>query len=107
MRFVLLGLAVAAIAVSAATLKPDITDNALAYANARSREFAKGDSGKIFGWRECVEMENSPKEVGFVCEGTRTIQIQSGPVVDVNYFCEFQFIRVDANWFRVDHQLCQ
>ncbi len=107
MRFVLLGLAVAVIAVSAATLKPAITDNAYAYANARAREFSKGDSGKVVGWRECVEMENAPEEVGIVCEGTRTIQIQSGQVVDVNYFCEFRFIRVDVNWFRVDHQLCQ
>ena len=107
MRFVLLTLGLAVLAVSAATFKPEITDNAYAYANSKSRDFAKGDTAKAVGWRECVELENTLTETGIVCEGTRMIQIHNGQVVDVNYFCEFQFLRIDVNWFRVAHQLCQ
>lgn len=107
MRVIIMMSVIALIAVSAATLKPDFTDNAYAYANARSREFARGDSGKAHGWRECVEMDSDHLETGVVCEGTRTIQFRDGQMVDVNYFCEFRFIRDGVNLFRVDHQLCQ
>lgn len=107
MRFVLLTLAIAVIAVSAATFKPEMTDNGLAFANAHSREYAKGDNGKSNGWRECAELENTTKEVGEVCEGTRTITLPNGQLVDVNYFCEFRFLRVDATWLKLDYSLCQ
>lgn len=107
MRVILMMSVIALIAVSAATLKPDFTDNAYAYANARSREFARGDNRKLHGWRECVEMESSNAESAIICEGTRTIEIRTGHFADVNYFCEFRFVRDGVNLFRVDHQLCQ
>jgi hypothetical protein len=107
MRLILLTFAIAFVAVSAASLKPEFTDNIQAFANARSREFAKGDNPRAAGWRECVEMENGPAEIGMVCEGTRAIEIPGGQIVDVNYFCEFRLSRVDQGWFRVEYQLCQ
>jgi hypothetical protein len=107
MRFVLLTLTIAVIAVSAATLRPEMTDNAGAYANTHSREYAKGETGKANGWRECAELENTPKEVGEVCEGTRTISLPNGQLADVNYFCEFRFLKVDTTWLKLDYSLCQ
>lgn len=107
MRLILLTLAIAVVAVSATTFKPDFTDNAFAYANARSRDFAKGDNPRAMGWRECVEMENTPSSIGIICEGTRGIEIPGGQMVDVNYFCEFQLARLEHGLFRVEYQLCQ
>lgn len=107
MRIIMLTLAIAAIAFSAASLKPEFTDNAFAYANAKSREFAKGDNGQGDGWRECVELESTPQVTGLVCEGTRTITMQNGSLVDVNYFCEFRFQPTDSNYFRLEYSLCQ
>lgn len=107
MRLAATILAIAVLAVSAATLKPDFTDNAFAFASARSREFARGDSGKPLGWRECVEFENTPAESAIICEGTRTIELANGQMADVNYFCEFRFLRQGGNLFHVDYQLCQ
>lgn len=107
MRIIMLTLAIAGIALSAASLKPEFTDNVYAYANAKSREFAKGDNGQNDGWRECAELESSAKVTGLVCEGTRTIAIHNGTLVDVNYFCEFRFLHLDNSYFRLDYSLCQ
>lgn len=107
MRLFLIPLIISVVAVSAATLKSNTTDNAFALSNAKSHEFAKGDSGRALGWRECVEIEASPTDSGIVCEGTRTIKIPGGQLVEVNYFCEFRYVRVASGWFRLDYQLCQ
>jgi hypothetical protein len=75
--------------------------------NAKSREFAKGDNGRALGWRECVEIESSPTESAIGCEGTRAIEIPGGQLVDVNYFCEFRYLRLTPTLFQLDYQLCQ
>ena len=107
LKILLLFLAAAVLAVSAATLRPDIVDNPIGYANMKSREFAKGENNDHSGWRECVALVSTAREIGVVCEGTRTLLVPGGQKVDVNYFCEIRFLRVDGNWSRVDYVLCQ
>lgn len=107
MRLALLTLAILVIAASATTLKPEVVENPFGYANSKSQEFARGDNGDPSGWRECAEMESTAKEIGIVCEGTRSIEFHIGRYIEVNYFCEFRFDRLDANWSRVDYVLCQ
>ncbi|MGE4131606.1 MAG: hypothetical protein AB7F86_08195 [Bdellovibrionales bacterium] len=107
MRILLLLLTVAVMAVSAATLKPIIIDNPMGFATSKSLEFAKGDNGDSSGWRECAVMDESHRELGVVCEGTRTLEVTEGRQMDVNYFCEFRCLRIDNSWHRVDYSRCQ
>lgn len=107
MRLTFLTLGLMVIVASATTLKATMVQNPLVYANGRSHEFARGDNGDPSGWRECAEMEATPSAVGIVCEGTRSIEFHIGQYMDVNYFCEFRFDRLDPNWARVDYVLCQ
>lgn len=105
MRFLLLSLIIVVVAASAATLKPEVVENPRGYVTSKSYEFARGDNGDPSGWRECAEIESTSHGVGYVCEGTRA-KNHNGQQIDVNYFCEFHFVRIDANWARVDHKLC-
>lgn len=82
-------------------------ENYFAYANVVSHNYAHGDAGDPSGWRECTEMVNKGHEVGLVCEGVRTIQVHGGKSVDVNYYCEFRFAKLDAYKFKVELEVCQ
>lgn len=105
MRLVVLTLALVSI-ITAAAYSSDKVVNYMAYANTVSRDFSLGDNRNSFGWRPCEEAEVTENEVGVVCEGTRSINIHGGQQVDVNYFCEFQFLRSGEVW-KVHLALCQ
>ncbi len=106
MRLVLLTLFIVAVVSATAALKPEVVENPQGYVNAVSKRFAQGDNSDASGWRECAEMESNRQGVGYVCEGTRA-RFHDGMQIDVNYFCEFHFARIDDRWARVDHELCQ
>lgn len=108
MRLLLLALALFfAGSFVAAAYSSKTVENYFAYANVSSRNFAKGDSNDTGGWRECVEMVNTPQEVGLVCEGLRTILVHGGKRVDVNYYCEFRFSKRDSFKYRIETEVCQ
>ncbi|HMN69976.1 MAG TPA: hypothetical protein PKC28_15650 [Bdellovibrionales bacterium] len=108
MRFYILALAFFSIGslVAAAYTSRSVT-NYLNYANVVSKNHAKGDNGDASGWRDCVEMENDGGNVGVACEGGRGIFVHGGRMVDVNYFCEFRFQRLESQAYRVEMELCQ
>lgn len=91
----------------AAAYTSKTVENYMAYANVISRQYAEGDSNDSSGWRDCVEMVNDRQEVGVVCEGIRTILVHGGKRVDVNYYCEFRFNRLDAFKYKVEMEVCQ
>lgn len=102
-----LAIAVTVTFLAAAAYERKVINDYMAYANHISRQYSRGDTEDITGWRQCIEAENTPEAVGVVCEGTRTLLIHGGHRADVNYFCEFQFKRTEPITFQVDHQLCQ
>lgn len=79
----------------------------MAYADNISKQFAAGDYHDISGWRECVLHESTPFEIGVVCEGTRSVDYQIGKRSDVNYFCEFRFVKISTFKYKVESQDCQ
>lgn len=99
-------LAVFSVLAAAAYSRARVVDH-MTYANNTSRAFAAGDNGYTSGWRECSEIPDTPPFVGVVCDGRRVMQVHGGQMVDVNYFCEFQFKRVGNSNFRVMYSLCQ
>ncbi len=93
--------------IFAAAYTPKTVENYFAYANVISRHYAEGDANDASGWRECTEMVNHGPEVGMVCEGVRTILVHNGKRVDVNYYCEFRFNRIDMFKYKVEMEVCQ
>ena len=106
MRLFLIALAIVGTLTAAAYSRGKVVDH-LSYANSVSHSFAAGDNGITSGWRGCSEIEDTPPNIGVVCDGRRVIQTQSGQMVDVNYFCEFQFRKESNDSFRVLYSLCQ
>lgn len=106
MRWAALVTAVALIAIAVAAYSSDKVVNYMAYANTVSRAYAIGENRNASGWRPCEEAEYSEQQVGVVCEGTRSMSVHAGLIVDVNYFCEFQFNRSGDTW-KVQMSLCQ
>lgn len=108
MRLMLMALALfSAGSIVAAAYSPKSVDNYMAYANVVSRGYAEGDFNNAVGWRECNEAENTGTQVGVVCEGIRSILIHGGKRVDVNYYCEFRFLRHDNAKYAVEIEVCQ
>jgi hypothetical protein len=93
--------------IFAAAYTSKTVENYFAYANVISRSYAEGDANDASGWRECTEMLNSGSEVGMFCEGVRTILVHNGKRVDVNYYCEFRFVKVDTYRYSVEMEICQ
>lgn len=108
MRLLFVALALfSAGSIVAAAYSPKSVDNYMAYANVVSRNYAEGDFNNPTGWRECNEAENLGNQVGVVCEGIRSILVHGGKRVDVNYYCEFRFIRHDNAKYAVEIEVCQ
>lgn len=97
----------AGLLIAASAYEDNTLSNYMAFANLSSREYSLGDNQDNSGWRECAEMENTDKMVGVVCEGTRTISVHGGQLVDVNYFCEYHFKRIDSTTVETVFKLCQ
>jgi hypothetical protein len=82
-------------------------ENYVAYAHTVSRAYASGDFNDPSGWRECVVDDGGPGDIGIVCEGTRSIVYQIGKRIEVNYYCEFRFTKLDSFKYRVESEICQ
>jgi hypothetical protein len=102
--FVLLGLA-SFIAMGASRF--DHITNPQGYADSVSREFAAGDNGRPLGWRQCTLVHEGRGQLAYVCEGVRYIFIHESQLVDVNYYCEFEFQKVGSNRYSLQYSLCQ
>lgn len=97
----------AAAAAAATAYSADQVVQPLLYAEEVSYKFAGGDNEDRSGWSECKEVENFNGLVGMFCEGTRSIEVDDGQLVHVNYFCEFQFEVNEKGRYRVAYALCQ
>jgi len=93
--------------IVSATYSSKTIENYLAYANLVSRTYSMGDGSDSSGWRVCVEQENTGDHIGLACEGVRPIKIHGGRMVDVNYYCEFRFVKISELKFQVESEACQ
>ncbi len=108
MRILLLAIALLSVgSLVSATYASKTVENYTAYANSVSRTFSLGDGGDDSGWRECVQMENNETNIGLACEGVRSILVHGGRMFDVNYYCEFRFVKKAELKFVVETESCQ
>jgi hypothetical protein len=108
MRLLLIAVVLLSIgSIVSATYSTQSVENYKAHAHFISKQYSKGDNGDASGWRDCMEMENTGDQVGLVCEGVRTITTQRGNMVDVNYYCEFRFIKKTNSVYIIETEACQ
>lgn len=93
--------------IVSAAYSDKIIENPHAYAHHVSQKFALGDNDEASGWRDCVEMENDGKNTGLACDGVRSILVHGGRMFDVNYYCEFRFIKRNALEYLVESEFCE